>query len=626
MLERIREGATGIFAKTILGLVILSFVFAGVGGYLSSDADAAVATVNGVDIPSLTLERAYQNERARMESQLGEAYAQLTANPTYMATLRNNILDKLISDKLLEQTVDDFSMRVSDAQVKQTIFDIPAFQIDGRFNNERFQALIRQSGYKVSEFRDNLRAELTRQQLISAIIASNFILETEATELLRLQQQTRDARFVTIPISAFAQDIVVSEDERSDYYAKNLPEFETKEKVKVEYISLSVDDLLDRIDVSDEEIENNYQTNLTSYRIDEERRASHLLIEFDDDESSAMERAQGLLELALADADFSELARDNSADTFSAENGGDLDWFGKGVMDPAFEEAVFSLQNTGDLSEVVKTEFGYHIIKLTGVKAEQTQALEEVKEDIIVEVRREKALELYFDYQAQMTDLAFEVANSLEEVAAVADVRSIQSDFFSRETVPDLLSNGAVTETIFDPDFIADGENSDAIEVANDQLVFVRVADYQPERIQTIDEVTAQIEQAVIQQKATDAAVSWAGELEELVAENKDIDSKLNELNLTWQDKKMLGRYSGDAPSNVITELFKLSTAARSKVVTLGNGDVALVELLDIKQLENFDENDISLLSQRLAVERGENNYNRVIAALKKSADIEITQ
>ena len=624
MLERIREGATGIFAKTILGLVILSFVFAGVGGYLSSNTDIAAATVNGEEIPNLTLERAYQNERARMESQLGEAFAQLAANPTYMSSFRDNILDKLVSDKLLDQMATELGMRVSDEQVKEAIFSIPAFQVDGRFNNDRFQTLIRQSGFKVTDFRDNLRTELTRQQLTQAILASDFALDSEAKESLRLQRQTRDARYVTVPVSAFNKDISVSEEERQTYYNSHLDMFETKEKVKVEYITLSVDDLLDSVEVSDEEVAESYDANLASYRADEQRRASHILIEFGEDEAAALGDAQGLLDIARTGADFAILARDNSADTFSAENGGDLDWFGKGGMDPAFEEATFALENVGDLSDVVKSEFGYHIIKLTDIKAEQVQPLEEVKEEIMAEVRREKAAELYFDYQSQMNELAFEVADSLEDVAAIANLEAKQSDFFSRDTAPVALSNAAVIETIFAADFIADGVNSDAIELSNNNMVFVRVADYQPERIQTIDEVTEQINAAVTEEKAIEAAVAWANELETIVNENSDVETKLGEFDLTWEERKDVGRYAGNLPSNITTELFKMSMQSPLQVVELNNGNVALVELLAVKQVESFDNSEVKAISQRLAMGYGQDNYTQVIAALKESAEIQI--
>ena len=201
MLERMREGATGIFAKVVLGLVILSFVFAGVGSYINSGGEIPAAVVNGEEISNLTLERAYQNERSRMESQLGELFSQLAANPEYLSNFRRQILERLVSEELLNQFATDSGMRVSDEDVKRAIMETPAFQLGGQFDNERFQLLIAQSGMQVHDFRELLRGDLTRRQLSDAVLSSGFTLPSEAQTALKLQKQTRTARVVKVPSS-----------------------------------------------------------------------------------------------------------------------------------------------------------------------------------------------------------------------------------------------------------------------------------------------------------------------------------------------------------------------------------------------------------------------------------------
>ncbi|UAA37795.1 SurA N-terminal domain-containing protein [Paraneptunicella aestuarii] len=623
MLDKIREGASGIIAKVILGLVILSFVFAGVGSYLNSGSEIPAATVNGEDISSNTLERAYQSERARMESQLGEAFSQLASNEDYLANFRQSILDKLISDKLLDQKAEELGLRVSDEQVKDAIFSIPAFQVDGVFNNDRFQTLIRQSGFKVTDFRDNLRMELTRQQLSQILLGTDFTLDSEARHSLQLQKQTRDARFVAVSMDEFAKNVSISDEERNQYYKSNIANFETEEMVKVAYVDLKISDLMEKVEVTDADVNTFYQEHMDNYQTPEERRASHILIEFGDNEDAALAKAQDLLNIANTGADFAALARDNSADAFSAENGGDLEWFGRDVMDPAFEEATFGLQNVGDISEVVKSEFGFHIIKLTDIKPVQVKEFDEVKDEIAQTLKHDKAAELFYEYQTQMSELAFEVQDSLQDVATVANLEVKTSDLFSRSTAPADLANLTVLDTVFSADFIAERINSDALSVSDDHLMFVRVTDHQDARTKSLEEVTADIDAELTRQKAVAAAKEWMIALKDSVANGDDVTAKLAEHSLEWQVQAGVGRYSGAMDSQLRTELFKLSVTDSRKIVEMANGDVALLELQKVNPVDTLDNNEVKAVAQRLAMRKGQDNFSNVLAVLKEQADIE---
>ncbi len=624
MLERIREGATGLWAKIILGLVILSFMFAGVGSYISSSADNPAATVNGEAIATSTFERAYQNERSRMESQLGDAFAQLASNSEYLRGFRNDVLDRLVDDVLLNQKASELGLRVSDGQLRQTLLEMPEFQVAGQFSNDRFQALIRQAGFSPAEFRDYLRTELTRQQFSRALALTDFALPGEAESFVKIQKQTRSGRYVTIPQSLFADDIEITDAERSDYYINNISDFDTPERVKVAYVELQVDDLLPEMQVDADEVADYYQSNLNSYRAEEERRASHILVEFGEDEAQGLAKAEGLLQQLADGADFAELAQSSSDDTFSAEIGGDLDWFGRGVMDPEFEQAAFSLANVGDVSDVVRSEFGFHIIKLTDVKAEQVQPLKDVTADIETFLKREKAIERYLELQQEMAALAFEMPEGLDEVAAVINDEVQVTELFSRNEAPQALASPMILNEVFSIELIEDQVNSDVIELGDDHLIIVRVEQHEPQRTQSQDEVVEQIDAALGQEKAKAAALAWAEELSsQLLEDPSAVAAALAEKELEWTEVEDSERFGSAMPREVATELFKLSAAEEPATVELFAGDIALLQLTNITDVEAVDSAERTAAQQRLASNSGQISFAAIVAALNASSEVE---
>ncbi len=618
-----REGASGIFAKVVLGLVILSFAFAGVGSYINAGGDVAAVVVNGEEIPESAVERAYQNERSRMEAQLGEMFSQLASNPEYMSNFRKQITERLVSEKLLDQLVADVGLRVSDNELKQAIFDTPAFQLGGQFDNERFLLMIRQSGLQVHDFRNLMRGDLTRRQISEAVLTSEFALPSEANNAVKLQKQTRDARFVKVSKELFSNDIEITDDERQTYYSTHIANFDTEEMVKVEYVELKAANLMPLIEVSKEEVEKSYEDNLSRYRSEEQRRVSHILIDIQDDEDASLAEAQGLLDIARTGADFAALAKENSADTFSGENGGDLEWIEKGQMDPAFEEATYALTSVGQLSDVVKSEFGFHIIKLTELKQAEIKELADVQAEIKTELEKEKAAEQFYEIQTQMEELAFEVPDSLDEVALAANTSVQTTDFFSHTTSPADLSFGAVLEMVFSEDAIADKVNSEVLSVGTDHIVVVRVVDHKPRRTQSLDEVKESIDAELVNQKAVEATKNWVNSLKEAILNSEDAEAMMSERTLAWEVHAGVGRSSGVMEGNLTTALFKLSTSDKFDVVELSNGDIALIELQKVNQAENLDPNELSSFGQRLAMQQGGSNFEQMLSALKEQAKIE---
>lgn len=623
MLEKIREGSQGLWAMVILGLVILSFMFAGIGSYINSPSSSAVATVNGEDISQVALEKAYQSQRQRMESQYGEAFASLASDATYLKQFRAGILDNLINEKLLDQAAKKLGLRISDEQLKAEIVNMPAFQVDGKFSNEYYQAVLRQAGYQPNTFRDTMRQDLTRQQLSRALFASEFALAGETQDALNLQQQTRDLRYLIIPASSFADQIELTEEEISAYYQANLSQFDTLEKVSVDYVELKVADLLPNIEVTEEQLQEYYQQNLASYRSEEQRRVSHILFEFGEDEAAAQASAEEVLVKLQAGEDFAKLAEQYSADSFSAENGGDLDWFGKGAMDPAFEEASYALGQEGDVSELVKSSFGFHIIKLTGIKAEQVTPFAELVEEITAKVKTEKATEEFFELHQQMAARAFEVPDSLEEVAAVVNQPIIHTAIFDRENAPNPLNAQAINDA-FSDELINERVNSEVIELADDHLMVLRVSAHSPERTKPLDEVKATVTELLTAQKAQAAAKSWAQEIKLSLDNADDVAAKLEEKALEWQEQPGVSRADNQLDHAIVEDLFKLAVVdTQDKAVTeLTDGNIALIQLLKVTQADPLDPIQLSGIQRRLGSSRGQLMLADFVESLKAQADI----
>ena len=626
MLERIREGSQGPWAMAIIALIVLSFVFAGVSSYVSSSGSSAAAEVNGEPISQQDVERAYQAQRARLEAQFGEGISALFSDENYLRDFRMNVLDRLIADTLIEQKAKELGMRVSDKQIRDAITAMPEFQTEGSFDNERYLMLLRQNGFQPSDFRDYMRQQMTREQLSRAVQASDFSLPEEVSLAHRLQGQTRNADYLIVDSAPFAASVELSDEEVQAFYDENISRFDTQEKVNLAYVTLAVEDLKADVSVSEEEIEQEYQDNIALYKTTEERRVSHILIEFGDDKGAAKEKAESLLAEVDQGADFADLAEANSADTFSAENGGDLDFITAGMMDPSFDEAAFAISNVGETSEVIETEFGYHIIKLTDMKPVETTPLAEVRDEIEAQLLTDKATDEFFALQSEMANLAFEVPDTLEDVAGAVNGKIKETGLVTASAVPAALNVPAVTSKMFDPDFIAEGLNSDVIELSNDEVVVIRVIGHEPQRTQALDEVRTQILAQLRARKAQEAAAEWADNVVEQVQAGESPELTIGDVTLEWQSKEAIARNSTELPRNLVDTVFTLSTEEGNnlEVAKLGSGDVGVVRLTAVNMPEALGEEELDSLNQQLMTNYSQANYQSFVDSLRSAADVTV--
>ncbi|ASU22550.1 peptidylprolyl isomerase [Vibrio qinghaiensis] len=613
MMDRLREGVNSIAVKIILGMIILSFVFAGVGSYLVSGGSNAAAKVGNSEIGRGEFEQAYQNERNRMQSQLGDYFANLLADPQYVESFRKSVLDRMVNDLLLEQHAQSLGLRVSDDQVRKMILDMPQFQTGGKFDQEIYQAALRRAGFSAESFAEYLRRDLIRNQLLSAIQGSEFTLQGEVNQQSELISQTRDIRALTLSLSEFAKNVELSDEEITQYYQQNAERYTRPEQVKVAYIELSAQQLKDQMVVSDEQAEQYYQEHLDKYSTQAQRKVSHILVQGDD-----KAKAQAILDELNAGADFATLAKEKSEDVGSAEEGGSLGWIEHDVMDPAFEQAAFAIEQIGDITGLVKSEFGYHIIRLDDVKAPIAQPYAQVASEIKAEMLDQKAADQFYELQTKLEKVAFESPDSLDEAAKAISAKIQKTDFISQQDAPEILKNPAVLQAILSPEVKEDRLNSEVLEVAPEHVIVVRVDDAREQIVLPLAEVKEQVVAQLSKVKGEQQAIELATKLIDTLKQGDQ--SLLEQRGLKFAELEMI-----DRSSSLASSVFSLPKPAADSVVygqaKAMNGDIVLVELHKVEAKVTPEYNDqITAQLDRIGSQR---DLAAILTTLRKNTDIE---
>ncbi|WP_417347853.1 SurA N-terminal domain-containing protein [Ferrimonas sp.] len=608
MLEKIREGSQGGAAKIILGAVILSFALSGIYSYLGSNGQANAATVNGEDITRYDLSVALQNEQNRLRNQMGEMFDTLAADPAWMANVERSVLERMVSERLIDQKARALGLRVSDEQIKQAIVETPEFQVDGAFDNDRYQAVLRQINMTPDRLAATIGQDLVRQQLLSSLFGSEIVTSEQAQDLLSLQQQLRDIRYLTIAKSGYLDQVNVSDEQVQTFYDTNLDRFATPEQVSLEYIELSAADLAKDTQVSDDELLAYYDSHQNLYHKPERRLAAMILVEDRAKAEEALARIQ-------AGEAFADVAKEVSED-FSAENGGELDWFQRGMMDQAFDDALFALDK-GAVSEIVESEFGFQIIQAKDIETNVAAPFDEVKAEIAETVKLEKAQEAFYDMQQRLVDAAFQFPESLSDASAEVGKAVQSTELFNRFNAQEPFSNPKVLNAAFSDAVVLDQMNSDVIELGSGHVIVVRAKDYHAAGTQPLDEVRDQI---LAQLKAEEASklaeAAAAAKLAELES-GAALEGMVTETGLGRMGKP------GVDPQ-LVSQVFTLARPAGKPTlgsIKLSSGDYAIVALDKVSD-GDAERAAADALKLRLAGVMGQENYQSLIVALRTSAEI----
>lgn len=626
MLDKMREGAQGATAKIIIVVIILSFALAGVSSYLGgSNVDVAVV-VNGEEISKTTVDQAYQNERARLEQQYGEQFDLLASTPDFNQQIRQQAMQTVISERLLTQAIKDMGLRIGDEQVKQEMRDMPEFQVDGKFNNEQYLSLLRRASYTPAQFSESVKQDLARRQLLTMVLGSEFSLPMEVEQANRLQAQKRIAKILTVKTSDFADTDPISEQEISTYYENNSDLFQTSEQVSVNYVVLDGSLLADQVTVSSAELETYYDMHASEYQRSEKRKVAHILLL--GDTKAAQEKAQTILAELENGADFAQLVAENSEDTYSAKNDGELDWFERGVMDPAFDDAAFELTEEEPLSDIVKSEFGYHIIKLVDIQESKTLPLSEVTTQVENAAKQDKINDLYYELQQRLSEVAFEMPDNLDEAAKVLGGEVQHTELFSAEEAPEPLADNAVLKIVFDRDFREDRMNSELIELSENKAIVVHINSYEAAALKPLADVSEQITEQLQAEKADKNTEEFVKSLIVKLNAQESVEDILTEKKLAFSEPLTFARNDRELDYLVLQAVFKLAKPAAQQAsydwVTTTTGDYSLIELNSVQELdpEVNNSDDLQQIEDRLQRLFSESTYQALSVALMANADI----
>jgi peptidyl-prolyl cis-trans isomerase D len=621
MLHFIRDRAQGWIAWFIVGLISIPFALWGVNSYLTGPSDVVVAEVNGIEITQAELQQTLQQYRDQMRNRLGEQF-----DPAMFEgpLVKRNILNGLIEQQLIRDANERLGQQVSDAQVSQVVRSTPAFQRDGEFDSEYYAMVLARAGYTPARYEAQMRTDLLAQQLTQNIQSSAVATESDIRHVLRIQEQQREIAYGLVAAQDYVEQVAVTAEEVESYYQQNQANYQAPEQLKLDYIELVVTEIAENIEVTDDALKQFYADNETLFLGPEQRRASHILIEGDDNES--LSTIQSIYERVQAGEDFAVLAEELSQDPGSASEGGDLGFFEPNVMDADFEEAAFALKNIGDVSEPVKTEFGYHLIKLTGIKAPDGQSFAEARNEVERLYRLQQAETEFFDKAEQLANLSYENPDNLDVAAEALELEIKTTESFTRSgTELGIASEQKVISAAFSDDVLQDDLNSTAIELSDSHLVVIHKNSYTPASILPFESVSPAIEQQLLFEKAS----NMAREKGETILAEIEAGADATALLENWQQAAFYSRDSDDISMQILQRAYAMPKPEDNPQFigfTATNGNFILVQLTAIVEGKPADvEADMQQsLKQQLTQMHANAEVEAFIAVLRAEADIEI--
>jgi len=616
MMDSLRTAANSLVLKIIFGIIIVSFILTGVSGYLIGGSANYAAKVNDQEISRGQFENAFAGERNRMQQQLGDQFSELAANEGYMKNLRQQTLNRLIDEALLDQYAREIGLSISDDQVKKAIFSTPAFQNNGKFDNTRYNAIVNQMGMTPDQYAQALRNQLTTQQLINAVVGTDFMLKGEADELATLVSQQRVVREATFDVNALPAKQQASDEEVKSYYEQNKNNFTSPEQFRVSYIKLDAAAMQEN--ATDAEIQTYYDQHQDQFTQPQRNRYSVIQTKTEADAKAALDELN-------KGTDFATVAKEKSTDIISAKNGGDMGWLEEGTTPDELKNA--GLKEKGQLSGVIKSSVGFLVVRLDDITPATTKPLADVRDDIAAKVKQEKALDGFYALQQKVSDAASNDNESLAGAEQAAGAKAVTTGWFSHDNLPEELNFKPVADAIFGGGLVGEngtpGSNSDIITVDGDRAFVLRVSDHKPEAIKPLDEVKDQITALVKHNKAVQQAKLDA---EKLLADLKagKGDEALKAAGLSFGEAKTLSRTGQDPISQAA---FGLSLPAKDKpsfgIANDMQGNVVVLALDEVKA-GTMPEAQKKAMVQGITQNNAQITFEALMSNLRKDAKIKL--
>ncbi|WP_332674228.1 SurA N-terminal domain-containing protein [Aromatoleum sp.] len=623
MFEAVRNNKR--IAQFILALLIIPFAFFGMDAYFTDGPSGnEIATVGGSKISVVEFDQALRDQQDRVRQAMGGAVDRSLLDSE---AVRRSVVENLVNQRLLALFAADNYMTVRPQQLQQVIAEVPAFQTDGRFALDRYEAALRAQGMSPASFEARLAQDLRIQQLALAVGESAFAPRTSAQRFLAAQLEERNIREMAFTPARFLVDVKLGEDAAKQYYEANPARFERPSRVQAEYVVFDEGAVGKQVSVSDDEIRQYYEANAARFSQPEERNARHILITVADgapEDEVAKARAKGeaiLAQLRENPTRFAELAKAESQDPGSAAQGGDLGFFGRGAMVKAFEDAAFALEK-GQISDAVRSDFGFHIIQVIDIKPASARPLEQVKGEIAEELKRQSASRRFAELAEQFSNLVYEQPDSLKPAAEELQLEIHRTDWITRaDGSVGEFDNEKLLNALFSPESIEKRRNVEATEVGRGKLVSARVTDFQPAQRLPFEQVKGDIEQQLRTEDAAKLAAARGKEALAALAKGEEAPGE-------WSEVRTLKRGASLAPAAVDAIFSAPSGKLPAHVgVPMPDGNYSVFRIENVNRPEVAkDDPRMAAVMQQYERLIGERDFSAFLASLRERYEVEINE
>jgi len=616
MLTKIREKAQGAFAWGILIIICVPFALWGIQNYLDTGEEAPVASVGDKDFYQRDVNKAY------------EQYSQNLQGMTFdEQTLKAQALEKLIKDEVLLQYVRANGLVTTDDAARDFIQSLPYFQVDGKFDDKRYKTMLNLQKMSSAEFVNRIKNALIMEQFQRSIIDSSFATKYDVESFFKIQNQQRDVDYVTVAVQKWAEQ--PSDEEITAYYQQHQDLYQTPEQASVEYIELALEDIAKTIAVTDDKLKAFYEEQKDQYTTPERRKISHILFAINDktDEKTALEKAQKAKQ-ELANKDFAALAAEISDDKLTAKTGGDLGLFNAGTMEKPFEDAASALE-LGEVSNPVKSAFGYHLIKVTELVPGAVKPFDSVKNEVTKAYQKAQAENAFYEAGETLTQMSYENPDNLKTVADALGIAIKKTAMFTRDKGEGIAADEKIRNAAFTEE-VLQGNNSTPIELGTDRLVVLRLLEHKAAAARDLKDVKKDIVDVLMADKAKQQAVEKARQIKTRLQAGDSIQTVASENKLQVKTVAGLTRSKEDVPLPLSQAIFKAAKPVGGKptvfIAELPAGEQVVVSLSKVKEgvMTEDDKKQMELATKNIAKAFGQTEFNALINSLQADADVEV--
>ncbi len=616
MLTKIREKAQGAFAWGILIIICVPFALWGIQNYLDTGKEAPVASVGDKDFFQRDVNRAY------------EQYAQNLQGMTIdEQSLKAQALEKLIKDEVLLQYVRAKGLVTTDDTARDFIQSLAYFQVDGKFDEKRYKTMLNLQKISSVEFVNRIKNALIMEQFQRSIIDSSFSTKYDVESFFKIQNQQRDVDYVTVDIQKPAEQ--PSDEQITAYYQQHQDLFQTPEQVSVEYVELLLEDIAKTIAVTDDKLKAFYEEQKDQYTTAERRKISHILFAINDktDEKTALEKALKAKQ-ELDNKDFATLAAEVSDDKLTAKTGGDLGLFNVGVMEKSFEDAASALK-LGEVSNPVKSAFGYHLIKVTELMPGEVKPFDAVKNEVTKAYQKAQAENAFYEKGERLTEMSYEHPDSLKTVADNLALAVNKSALFTKDKGDGIAADEKIRNMAFTEE-VLQGNNSTPVELGTDRLVVLRLLEHKAAAARDIKDVKQDIAATLLADKAKQQAIEKAKQIKARLQAGESIQAVAAENKLQVKTATGLTRNKEDLPLPLSQAIFKAAKPVAGKpsvfIAELPAGEQAVVSLTKVTAgvMTEDDKKQLDLATKNIAKAFGQTEFNALINSLQADADVSV--